>query len=155
MDESSGSRTILRTLFIAMWFVIGAVFVGWQLSDGTLTDAVRKVAHIEDKKDGADAGDGISFGGETHQLSLGGEDSDEEDAEAAEADAESIDEGDDQASEDNDDSESVDTADSGESVEGDVQSDEPEDPQYEAAADVGSTDDDDEEDDHVGIGEQE
>ncbi len=154
MDELSGGRPILRTLFVALWFVLGAVFAGWQLSEGTLTDAVRKAAHIEDTKGAGDAGDGISFGGETHQLSLGGEGSDEEDAEAAEADDESIDEGDGQATEDDDD-ESVDEADAGESVEGDVLSEEPEEPQYEAAANSGATDEDDEEDDHVGIGDDE
>jgi hypothetical protein len=149
-DIGMPRNPLIRTLMVAGWFVLGAVFVGWQLSDGKLTKAVRDAAHIEAAEDGGEESDGISFGGETHQLSLGDGGGDDEDAEAAE---DGIDEGDDQATEDDDDSESAEQADAGESSESDFQSDESEEPQHEAAPETGSTDEDDEdEDDHVGIG---
>src|SRR5687768_16192249 len=88
MFRSGGKHPFIRTLLLALWFVLGSLFVGWQLSDGNLTKVVGNAATVVgDDGDGGD-GDGLSFGVDDEQIGADDEGSDErvdqDDAEAAE-----------------------------------------------------------------------
>jgi hypothetical protein len=144
MFRSGGKHPLIKTLLLALWFVLGSLFVGWQLSDGNLTRVVGNAAHVGD--DGDD-GDGVSFDIDDEQIGADDEGSDEsvdeDDAEAAENsdDSEPVEDADAEAAENSDDSELAKDADTEAASQGDPEDTEGE--QAEADSDGASADEGD------------